>query len=513
MTTIVVKAFSRFCLGTTLLLCCLRFVALHADFPNGSLWMEDQAKFTDEGWWSQGAVMHSLLGHWNVPGDYNPAVATPVWPLLLGVVFDFSGVSLVAARALSAAFGVATVAIVFLLVRRYGRAWGDGTANLAGAVAALLVAASPFAFVFSRLAILETPVIFEFCLVMLAASWLSARRIAPMLVLPVLVAITVLTKTTAVTFLPALAWIVFCADASERSRLVRALRTVLAVGVLPALLVKGYALLVARLGYGADWNYFFDVNAMEDIHWDQAGATLWELAQNCMWIDRILYPLGLAILVLSLVWMRRLWRNPLFAAAWIALAGQAAFIFRRGEDYAPRYFLLMLVPLVLIASLTFGELMDSLRTRRSGRADFVLSAAVGLAIAVCVVSNVAMIAGFLEHRTSDYYQAAQAIRQIIVSDRQQHPLVLGVSASQLSLMTGIPSINDAYGEEDLALKIRQYQPGWYLAWNGIDDDTKATLAAYDLQEVAEYPVFDDDTRNKLMLFRLVPRVAASAPKR
>ena len=67
-------------LSLALVLCLLRFAYLRADFPNHSPWMIDQAKFTDEGWWASAAVRHFLIGHWQVAGDYNPAVAVPVWP-------------------------------------------------------------------------------------------------------------------------------------------------------------------------------------------------------------------------------------------------------------------------------------------------------------------------------------------------------------------------------------------------------------------------------------------------
>ena len=107
----------------------LRFFYLKADFPNFSPWWIDQAKYTDEGWWANGAVMHHLLGHWNVAGDYNPAVAAPVWPVLLGVVFHFTGVSLVAARALNVAVSIATLGVVFFLVRRYSSNEGRDTSH------------------------------------------------------------------------------------------------------------------------------------------------------------------------------------------------------------------------------------------------------------------------------------------------------------------------------------------------------------------------------------------------
>jgi len=67
------------------------------------------------------------------------------------------------------------------------------------------------------------------------------------------------------------------------------------------------------------------------------------------------------VLLLSLVWLRELWRNPLFAASWIAFAGQAVYILRRQDDYAPRYFLAMLAPLILI----LVSCLQELRMRQS----------------------------------------------------------------------------------------------------------------------------------------------------
>src|SRR5207237_533253 len=72
------------------------------DFPNHSPWM-DWAKYTDEGWYGDAAIRHFQRGHWNVPGDFNPAAALPVWPLLEAAFFRFTGVNLAAARALTVA--------------------------------------------------------------------------------------------------------------------------------------------------------------------------------------------------------------------------------------------------------------------------------------------------------------------------------------------------------------------------------------------------------------------------
>jgi hypothetical protein len=104
-----------------------------------------------------------------------------------------------------------------------------------------------------------------------------------------------------------------------------------------------------------------------------------------MWIDRILYPAALIVLLLSLVWLRQLWRNPLFTAAWIAFAGEAIFILRRQDDYAPRYFLAMLVPLILVLVLPARA---EIRNRT-------LASLLAATLAVAVVLDTVQVAGFL----------------------------------------------------------------------------------------------------------------------
>src|SRR5277367_4145176 len=162
-------------LSVALLLCLVRFAFLGADFPNHSPWMLDQAKFTDEGWWASGAVRHFLIGHWEVEGDYNPVAAVPTWSVLLTMVFHFTGVNIVAARAVSVALSIGNVGLVYLLLRRYGGLGGE----TAAALAALLLAASPFAFAFSRLVTLDTVAAFEFCLLLWLAGCADQRRMWP----------------------------------------------------------------------------------------------------------------------------------------------------------------------------------------------------------------------------------------------------------------------------------------------------------------------------------------------
>jgi hypothetical protein len=488
---------SVLCLLLVCALSVIRFWSLEADFPNWSPWMIDQAKFTDEGWWASGAVNHFLLGHWNVPGDYNPAAALPVWPCLLGMVFRFTGVSVTAARALNVALSIATMGLVFLLVRRFSAGKGRTPALLA----VLVMASSPFAYAFSRLATLETLVIFEFCLTLLITSYLTAKRFWLVAAISVLIALMILTKTTAAILVPAVLWVAWRAMDGKRAPRVLAM---VVLAALPAVCCKGYALLIAKLGYGADYQYFFDVNAMEEMDWGRAWTTLAGLFRDGFLVDRVLYPVALAVLLLSLFWRRKLWSNPLFAASWMAIAAQAFFIFTRGEDTAPRYFLAMLAPMTMVVVLALGEFMES--SRRA-------AALLAMAVSASVVLNVVSTTRYATHRSYDFYHAAEAIGRIVRSDSRQKPMILGVSGSQISLMAGIASINDAYSLEDMDAKVASYKPGWYLAWKSAAEIGPKSVFSMGLEVVGSYRVFDDDDRNRLVLYRMVPLAADGGRKR
>ena len=466
-------------LSLAFILCLTRFAWLRADFPNHSPWMRDSAKYTDEGWWANAAVRHFLIGHWEVAGDYNPAAAVPVWPTLLTVVFELTGVSITAARAVNVGFSAATVFLVYLLIRRYG-----GTQTTA-AVAAALLAASPFAFAFSRLATLDTMVVFEWVLLLWAASYADREHYWPLPLLALLVGAMVLTKTTSLALLPSILWLLWK----------RNLRALVTVSTLAGAILGLYFLLVLRSRFAGDYHYFFAINALADVELSRTGALLQQLFRNCLWIDRILYPASLVVLILSLIWLRRLWRNPLFAASWIAFAGSALYILRRQDDYAPRYFLVMLVPLILVLVLTLQELEISHR----GPATLL-----AVTLTVAVFLNTGQIFSFLAHRQYQFYEAAKSIQATINADPGARRLLLGTSADQLSLMIGLPAINDGYSSEDLTEKVSHYQPGWYVGWNDLDQDILESLTEYRLDQVASYPVFDHEDRNRLKLYRMVP---------
>ena len=105
-------------------------------------------------------------------------------------------------------------------------------------------------------------------------------------------------------------------------------------------------------------------------------------------------------------------------------------------------------------------------------------------------------------RTFQLYDAATSIGRIVKGDSGRNPMICGVSAGEISLMTRVPSISDVYGTQELSEKLLVYRPGWFLAWNGIDPEMRPALSRFRMEEIATYPVFDDDERNHLILYRM-----------
>jgi hypothetical protein len=509
-----------------LLLVSAIFLALHAlhlnaDFPNHSPWM-DWAKYTDEGWYGDAAIRYFQRGQWNLPGDFNPAAALPVWPLLEAALFRFTGVNLVAARALTVGiFGLILAAVYLLLCRWHNLIEKKSTTSLAPAIAVLLLAVSPFCYVFTRMAILEPLLILFTLLALLAASYAtpgqgtspsspmdSLRRSLPLLALGLLIPLMVLTKTTAVFLIPAIAWLLW-------ARAGYSLRPFLRISAPPVIfavtLWLSYYGLLIRPHFLLDYRYLFSANAYTGITVATAVSVLSDTLRDGLWIGTLLYPLAILAAAMALFSGRLLLRNPLIPALLLWAAGYAAFLAYH-NNLQPRYYLVIAVPLTLLVPVVFETLWARTETHATAPLRPMAIVVAAAVVAVLTLTDARQTLHYV--RTPDYTftTAAAQIHGIIAADRTHNPLVLSISGSNLSLMTGLPSICDDFGTMDLAVRIRAYRPGWYVAWNHVEDDKMDALAPmYHLQRVAAFPAMDDPERNLLILYRLDPASPASPP--
>jgi 4-amino-4-deoxy-L-arabinose transferase-like glycosyltransferase len=485
----------------------LAFHAVHltADFPNHSPWM-DWAKYTDEGWYGDAAIRHYQRGHWYVYGDFNPAAALPVWPALEFLLFRFTGVSLLAARAFTVAIFALTLLASFLLLRR----WQTQSSPVTPAIAVLLLAVSPFCFVFTRMAILEPLLVLLTLLALLAASSAHAypanrtQHLRPILILGLLLPLMILTKTTALFLFPAIAWLLFAATAY---RIRPFLRTAIPAAALAAALWLAYFALVVRPHFLADYRYLFSANAYTGITLATAADVLHTTFADGLWIGNILYPLSLITAAVSLITFRRR-TNPLTVALILWASGYAAFLAYH-NNLQPRYYLVIAVPLTLLVPFAAQELLQRLPKKLLPLSTLAALAAL-LAIAI---PDARETLTYIRTPEYTFTRAAAQLRQIIAAAPSQNPLVLSISGSDLSLMTGLPSICDDFGTMDLADRVAVYRPGWYLTWNQVDDDKMDALTPlFRLTRVAAFPVMDDPERNLLILYRLDPATTAAPPK-
>jgi hypothetical protein len=520
-----------------LLLVAAVFLALHAlhlnaDFPNYSPWM-DWSKYTDEGWYGDGAIRHFLLGHWYVPGDFNPAVVLPVWPFLEFLLFRFTGVSLVAARALTVAIFALTLISSYFLVRRWTNlspatdsetTVPNPTPSLAPAIALLLLAVSPFCYAFTRLAILEPLLILLTLLALLTTSYIRPKQqgsaphlipgisyLAPVL-LGLLIPLMVLTKTTAIFLLPAIAWLLWV-RAGYRSR------PFLRISLIPAVIAIAvwltYYLALVRPRYLLDYHYLFNANAYTGITVDTALSVFSDTITDGVWMGSLIFSLAILATLIAVLNPRIARRNPLVTAFLFWAAGYTAFLAYH-DNLQPRYYLVIAVPLTLLIPIVFESIWHARAQNPSRQTHPLAATALMVSLIITAASDARQTLHFVSTPEYTYATAANQIQQIITAYQRENPnhnpLVLSVSGSNLSLMTGLRSICDDFGTMQLNTRVATYRPGWFITWNQINDDKMDALSPYyHLQRVAEFPVMDDPDRNLLILYRLDPAASTTQP--
>lgn len=490
----------------------LHFFHLTADFPNRSPWM-DWAKYTDEGWYGDAAIRHYLTGHWYWSGDFNPAVALPVWPLIELVVFKFTGVTVTAARALTLCVFGLTLVLLYVLLQRAAKRLHPGTTPLAGAICVLFLCLSPYMYAFQRMAILEPLLIALTALALLVASCMRParrkgeevsgrhrrlREIGLAVGLGVLIPAIVLTKTTGIFLLPTIFYMVW-------ARAGYGVRAYLRLAVPPAALGLAIWLVYffgfVRPHYLADYQYLFSANAYTGLELQPMATVVLNAIGDGMWMGHVLYPAFFVVLGLALFWRPRLFEDPLFPSLLLWAGGYFAFLVYH-NNLQPRYYLVIAVPVTAAVALA----LDNFREARGVVETSIISVLAGAVVLAIVIPDAMMEVDFVRHPTYQFEAAAQAVKRIVDSDPNHSHLILSISGSDLTLMTGLPSIDDDFGTLDLDQRVAKYHPGWYVPWNELDDDKAADITPlYTPVRVAAFPALDDPDRNLLIVYRLDPK--------
>jgi 4-amino-4-deoxy-L-arabinose transferase-like glycosyltransferase len=465
---------------------------LRADFPNYSPWM-DYSKYTDEGWYGSAAVRYILTGSWRVQGDFNPAAAVPVWPVLEGLVFHFTGVSIVAARALALVVFGANLLLTWALFRaQKQKTWTT-------LLAVTLLAGNAFLYSFSRLALLEPTLIFwtllAWLLILRAPGPTGARvRYTFLVAAGLCLCLAILTKTTGIFLLPA-AFYLLWHIAKHRVRMFA--RYAAVTGAAAGISWSAYYFLLVHPRYLNDYYYLFAVNQMpQPVTVGGWTGAFWYAAHGALWIDKPLTVLAVVLIVFSVFFLRRVWRNGLFPAALLAIAGYVLFIGYH-NNMQPRYYQVIAFPLVFVLCLGLGALWERWKWAGMGALAVVLAS---------LALNLRMVADYARHPEYTFVNAANELTRYIDQHSDDgNRLLLSISGADITLITHLPSICDDFGTYDLPYRIHTYRPGWYAAWNELDPGSVADInAQYSLKEVAHFRAFDDPDRDDLVLYKMVP---------
>ncbi len=475
----------------TVCLLALRLWHIRADFPNYHFYSQDGARFTDEGFYTSAALHYFTLGHAYIPGGWNPGVFMPAWPLMVGLLFRFTGVSVAAARSLAVVCAGLGVLLAYAVSRRY-------RSRTFACFTAFLVAANALGFFFGRLALLEP----AFVMFLLLAIYLAGRVRPGNYVLAAAVGIVftlmTLTKTTGPFVLPAVLYPIWAENRNTNGASRLSAWKLIATTLATIVLLLGSAKLIWFFHYAADSKIILGMDPLWQL--ENSPLRLLRFFLRGTWIDPVLFPLAVACFVAAIWRLRFLWRDTLFTTAFLWEAGYAAFIVFH-YDGPPRYFVTLIVPTIWLA-LIFTEWL----WRQQRRIGLVVTAC----IAISVAWNLAFIGNYLLHPRYTMVNASLRIKRLIIAEEKVQPapneLLIGRGADEISLLSDGLAAMDTDGAMLLAQKLDVYHPGWFMTWTNDSPLRPATVEENRrMVKAATFPGLDRQDSGGIVLYRLFPK--------
>ncbi len=477
---------SRVLTAAIVLFTIVRFVNIEADFPAGIT--GSGMLYTDEGWYTNAAIRHTLEGRWYLEGDFNPIVNMPIGQLIQAGAFSLFGMSMATARTSAAVSFVLLVIGTTCLVRRHAGA-------LVASWIALLLAANYFLFAYSRLAILEVVMIcFVVASLAIASAFRSAGRLPIVIGSSVVLALAVLTKSTAFFALPILMYLLSTRAREPRRKIFLAT----AAGLLCLAIVATYNLLASHF-YPEDFSYFKDVNFDSRLVKNplQVARGILRGIQHAHVIAPVAYPAALLGSVVLFAVSSDFRRNLLarLCLLWLACYfGLLGFI----SYHPPRYFLPLVVPVVVLFCVALATLRRHLDRRLA------LTVTAGLLAASLMLNGRNILAYLLAPRFSFVEMAQDVGRRIDAPEASgRSPVLIGNFANSISLATGIRSINSSLGTGDVEWRIERYRPDYFITLGNEPAVERALDRHYRRQRISQWKVFDNYYQNRrVMLFKL-----------
>ena len=472
-------------LWTVAVFALLHFVHLKSDFPLHSQFAWEDAPMVDEGWYSSSAINTFLGRGWVLPGDFNPGVALPVWPAMAWVAFHIGGMNILSLRLLEVLVFLVVVALSYRMAVAYE---GEGT----GLLIVFLLITSPFCFAFSRLGFLEFPMLMFLMAAVLTISHADRQSALRYGIAGALTALSLLTKTLVIFLLPGLLYVVVERSSFRASVTVRNLVR-LAAGA--AIVLLAYYLLYARSHWPSFW-YLFQANSggeppttflQKIIRFSRPIRKGWST-------DAVYFLTAMVAAVASLAVPRLhgLWHRPLFVLSQLWIFG---YLLMMGlhNNAVPRYYAPTLPALFFVGAIVLSKLQELWPS---------LAKTFLVLLVAAAVVNIGETLYFVARPTYTLLHATEGVRRVVSADPG---IIISHNAFEITLFTGLPGINEDYGEKPIRWRVEHYHARWYVRqgyWIDPSFLIQQVGDRYRLEEAAEFQVFNHVPG--YVVYRLVP---------
>ncbi len=424
----------------------LRFAHLAADYPTGVRW--EDGILTDEGWYSAAVVN---LHAWGLPllsGDMNTAVLLPVWPLLAYVASLLFGLHVEVLRGLSVVLTLAAAGMLAVVLRGFGSGrWVP--------LLLVLVAVNPWAFVISRGAFLEAPMLVFFLgallMVLRRPSWAGDVGAG------LLFGVALLTKSSALPMAPVLAFAVLQRDGYRWRRALRDNIVLFAT----AGMVAGLFWATVSRHFATDALFYTSTIPVHVGHGVRAvAAQVSRPFRYAAGSDRLLFLFSVVLLLATAVVgrLRGMWRDPLFALAGV-WAGTVLLALVALNNVMVHYLALLLPALVLLAVAVLRMPIVPLWWKTM------------FAVLLCVDAgvNAVQVTGIVLRPQYSFQEAARGVEAAMRRDAGANRVVLGDNAAEVALQADIAPVNLFAHSASVTRQVDRFQPDWWLQYTPEDD--------------------------------------------
>lgn len=459
-----------------------RFINLLADFPIGINWSGDL--YTDEGWYSSGAVRFLISDKWIVFGDFNPVINLPIFQIVVFLGFKLIGLSILSARLVALVFFTILIVTTFLLIKSE---WG----GLPAFVSIAFICSDFSIFAYSRLAFLELPM-----LTLVLCAFFLYKLLKPsifqVILAGVFMLLGMLTKTTAIFALPAFLFLIWTEKTSPKNKFTLTVSFFLSLFV-PYIFYWLYTSSVFK----QDVEYFSFINFTKRItpQLQMILQNLFSFFTDMTVFRSPIFWLAAFSLILMLLFDRQWYRDRWLLVIILLLIFYVG-ILSITNYHPPRYFIPFLFLLCIFCGIILGKVIY---LRQRSRLRYIIL----IAFIFVLTINGGLITHYLSSPKYSFINMInQVTKKISSPDYRDNQVIIGSFANTISLNSGIPSINSVLGTWTIQEKMDVYQPQYFISL-GNDDLIDNLSNQYLFTPIGEYRVFENYyTGSDVILYKI-----------